>query len=343
MNRLNIREVIRTLPPGYFALPMSTGIISIATYLLGFNRVSNFLFILNTVELVTLSALLLLRISLYFPEFKKDLSTHSKGAAYLTTVAALCILGTKNVLVRNDLSYALLGWSVTFGIWLTFIFSFFILIILKKEKVGLREGINGTWLLMVVSSQALSISGNLVHDHFHFQPQITLFITLALYLLGAIFYIILISIIFYRMAFLPMEPKEFHPSFWINMGAAAISTLAGAVLVESISGVGEFQSLIPVLKVFTVFFWIAGSWWIPVIVVLEIWKRLEIRVRYTADYWSLVFPLGVYTVCTFKMAEVMGLEVLKTISGVTIYFALVAWLVTYFKMVESFWRKPTGN
>ena len=43
-------------------------------------------------------------------------------------------------------------------------------------------------------------------------------------------YISIISLIFYRYMFFKFSPADFVPSYWINMGAMAISTLAGSVL-----------------------------------------------------------------------------------------------------------------
>lgn len=343
MERLTIKNGIRYLSPVYFALPMSTGIISVASFTLGYERISDILFVINNVELIILSILLLLRLIFFFPEFKEDLSSHAEGAGFLTIVAALCIYGTKNVLLRNNLTAAIAGWSFSFGVWLAIIYSFFSLISIRKNKVSLREGINGSWLLFVVSVQALSISGNTVASHFDYPPQIVLFFTLLFFLLGAIFYLIIISFIFYRMAFFKMEPAEFRPSFWINMGAAAISTLAGATLAKDMAGVTEFQTFIPSMKVLTMFFWISGTWWIPVIAWMEIWKRTKIKVRYFPGYWSLVFPLGVYTVCTWELADVIGLEFLKGLPEVTIYFAWAAWAITYVEMIRHLTKSFFGK
>ncbi len=342
MNHFILRSAFQKLPPAYFALPMSTGIISVASFTLGYDSISRFLFIVNDIELVILSLLLVLRLTFFFNDFKKDLSSHAEGAGYLTIVAALCIFGTKSVLIKNDVTPAIAGWGIALVIWLLLIYSFFILITFKKEKPTLENGINGSWLLFVVSAQALSILGNLIATHFDFPPQNELFVTFIFYLLGVLFYLIIISLIFYRTAFFPMEPAEFKPSYWIDMGAAAISTLAGAMLVRQMEGVAEFQTFIPFTKVFTMLFWVGGTWWIPVIVFLEIWKRAEIKVRYSAGYWSLVFPLGVYTVCTWHLSLVMGLPFLKRISEVFIFIAWIAWLTTYLNMLFRFAKQIHG-
>jgi Voltage-dependent anion channel len=57
-----------------------------------------------------------------------------------------------------------------------------------------------------------------------------IFVSLCLFLLGGVLYLILISLIVQRWLFEPMRPAQITPSYWINMGAAAIATLAGTRL-----------------------------------------------------------------------------------------------------------------
>ena len=58
-----------------------------------------------------------------------------------------------------------------------------------------------------------------------------LFFALAIWLVGGMLYIWIIALIFYRFIFLPLEPGDLTPPYWINMGAMAISTLAGTTLI----------------------------------------------------------------------------------------------------------------
>jgi hypothetical protein len=55
---------------------------------------------------------------------------------------------------------------------------------------------------------------------------------------------------------------------------------------------------------------------------------------YTPRYWGIVFPLGMYTVATYQLALATGLTFLEDISHVTIYAALVAWLLAFIGLVR---------
>ena len=57
-----------------------------------------------------------------------------------------------------------------------------------------------------------------------------LFFALCMFLLGAMLYLTIITLIFYRFTFVALTVDQMTPPYWINMGAVAITTLAGASL-----------------------------------------------------------------------------------------------------------------
>lgn len=335
MSLYRIKKGILTFSPAYFALAMSTGIIAIASNMLGYTGLARYFFILNNLEFGILTLILIIRLIYCFPAFREDLSSHAEGAGFLTIIASACILGTEYTLLTSDSILSKVLWYFSIIAWVVIVYSFFILVTIRKRKPTLENGINGSWLLFVVSVQALSILGNFVAPSLRASQEASAFINLFFYLLGVLFYLVVIGIIFYRTTFFPMKANEFKPSYWIDMGAAAITTLAGTMLVTHLGTITPFRDFIPTIKVLTVFFWIAGSWWIPAILVLEIWRHLNIGVQYKSGYWCLVFPLGVYTVCTWHLSEVLQLPFLKFVSRVSIYMAWLAWVIIFIGMLKE--------
>ena len=162
-----------------------------------------------------------------------------------------------------------------------------------------------------------------------------LFEALCAYLLGAMFYILFIALIVYRWIFLRMEPAKLTPPYWINMGALAITTLAGARLILSSKSWEVLHDFQPFIGGFTLFFWATGTWWIPLLVIVGFWRHVVERVPVTYDpqYWSLVFPLGMYTVATFMFANATGMPFLLIIPRIAVYIAMLAWFITFSAML----------
>lgn len=143
-------------------------------------------------------------------------------------------------------------------------------------------------------------------------------------------YIWIISLIFYRYTFFVLSPADLSPPYWINMGAVAISALAGSLLIAAAPSSPLLTELLPFLKGFSLLFWATATWWIPMLLILGAWRHLYrgFPLRYDALYWGAVFPLGMYTVCTVRLAHAINTPELLIIPQVTIYVALIAWAAT---------------
>jgi len=124
------------------------------------------------------------------------------------------------------------------------------------------------------------------------------------------------------------------------MGAMAISTLAGARLVENAPDAWFLSSLLPFLKGFTIFYWATGTWWIPMLAILAVWRYAYPRfpLAYDPLYWGAVFPLGMYAAATREMARTMKLDFLLSVPSVFIFVALTAWTLTFVGMLATLWR-----
>lgn len=337
-----VKEGVKGLSPAYFAMVMATGIVSIGANLMGMRVVAVALGWFNSGAYLTFWALTLVRLSLYPRRFGADLFDHGRGPGFFTVVAATCVLGTQFIILWGNYTVAGLLLLLGIALWLVATYTIFTSFTIKENKPSLAEGLSGAWLLAVVSTQSVSVLSAIIAAHLEQPHRLQVnFFALSMWLWGGMLYIWMISLIFYRYAFFKFSPGDLTPPYWINMGAMAISTLAGAVLIMNATPEAPFlQTTLPFLEGFTIFFWATGTWWVPMLLILAIWRHIYRRfpLRYDPLYWGGVFPLGMYSVATFQMARAMHLDFLTTVSRVFIYIAFLVWTLTFVGLVRAMYR-----
>jgi tellurite resistance protein TehA-like permease len=326
-----LRAGIQHLHPAYFAMVMATGIVAIGCELTGWRPLAIGLSWLNIIFFLVLWALTLARAFVFPRDFFRDLIDHQRGPGFFTIVAGTSVLGRQQIIIFDHYAVATAMWFLAVPLWAGFTYAIFTGFTVKEDKPSLAEGIHGGWLIAVVATQAVSSLGTLLAHRFPAHETEILFFSLCLWLCGGMLYIWVISLIFYRYTFFRFLPSDLMPPYWINMGAMAISTLAGATLILNASRAPFLTALLPFLKGFTVFFWATATWWIPMLVILAVWRHAYKRLRLTYDplYWGAVFPLGMYTVSTYQLAQALDLPFLMWIPRYFILIALSAWIATF--------------
>lgn len=331
-------DTLETLHPAYFALVMATGIVAIAAHLQGHERLGTLLFWLNAAFFVGLTLATILRIIRYPSRLLADVANHSRGVGFFTVVAATGTFGTQLILQRQAAGLATIFWATAAALWVAITYGVLAVLTVKREKPGLVDGFNGGWLVIVVATQSVSILSTLIAQKLavDLQPLLA-FAALVLWLGAGALYMWLMTLVFYRYTFERMSPADLTPPYWINMGAMAISTLAGATLLEHAALSPLVAELIPFIKGVTLFFWAVASWWIPMLLLLGIWRYLIRGMPFAYDplYWGGVFPLGMYSVATLRLSQTLHAPFLFPLSEAFMVIAILVWTVTLFGMVDS--------
>jgi tellurite resistance protein TehA-like permease len=321
---------------------MATGIVSIAARMQDFDTVANALFALNVAAWTVLCVLTALRLQRHPARMLLDLRDHLRGPGFFTTVAATAVLASQFAIFDISLRAAFALAALAALLWFVLTYAIFAALTLKDDKPPLDKGINGGWLLAVVATQALAVLAALLAGRLPQPSRLELnFFALSMWLWGGMLYIWMMSLIFYRYTFFRLAPDDLTPPYWINMGAMAISTLAGSLLIANAPDAPFLQVMLPFLKGFTVLYWATGTWWIPMLLVLGVWRYVVKRfpLRYDALYWGAVFPLGMYSAATHQMSRVMQLDFLGYVAPAFLLVALAAWTAAFAGLVRQLLRQ----
>ncbi len=318
--------------PGYFSLSMATGIIAIDSHVLHHDGIDWILFVVNVIAYPTLWCITAARV-FRFPGFVlADFRTHELGPTFLTMVAATGLIGSQ--CATFGIAISLLPWilGLALMLWIGLMYGFLATTTLGSAKPDLEHGLNGSWFLLIVGTESVAILGSIVSRDVSHSPLIGFF-ALAACLLGGVLYLMMLGLVFYRWTFIPMSSAEMTESWWINMGAAAITTLAGAELLRSPLS----HQLRSFLDPFTVLFWAVATFWIPLLAII-FFRKYVIEwhnLRYRPGVWSLVFPLGMYSVATQTYASASGTGFLHPVARSLYWVALASWILSMIGLLNT--------
>ena len=331
------------LPYGSFAFVMATGIVSIATRLNGLAWLSGALFALNLSAFALLWLLLINRVGRRPAAVLDDLAEDREAPAILTVVAGTCVIASEIALTGAFPVLVAALWMLAAALWLGFVYGIAVGMTIRPAKAPIVQQIDGSWLLAVVATQALAIlTTHLAGTMLPREPA--LFVSLCLFLLGGVLYIVLIVLIVQRWLSLPMRPEDLTPPYWINMGAAAITTLTGALLVEALGPDAVRASVRDFVAGATILSWSVASGWIPLLTDLTVWRhRRGVPVRYRLDNWAMVFPLGMYTTATWRFAHGLGFRFLDIVPNLFVWIALAAWCLNFIGLLHALARSPSKS
>jgi len=74
---------------------------------------------------------------------------------------------------------------------------------------------------------------------------------------------------------------------------------------------------------------------------MSIWRHVVLRqpLWFEPSWWGMVFPLGMYTVATATVAQVLDLPaIFDDVASVFAWIAIAAWAATFANMLITLWR-----
>jgi len=188
-----------------------------------------------------------------------------------------------------------------------------------RRRQALPRGVytqpRGEWLLAVVATEGLAILAARI-AHLEQLPALHAGAT-ALWIAGGLAYVLIGALLVYRAAQPRFGLTDVSPDWWIVMGAPAIWCVAAVTITGAHPGTAGAAAA-------------AVAWGLAslMLIVIAIADSLRIRrfgARFTPERWTMVFPLGMYSVASWMLGHSLKAAWLSELGRLWLFVALVAW------------------
>lgn len=361
-----IGNALERLDPAYFGFVMSMGIVSIAFLELAVPIVARPLAVFNVACYALLLVLFAVRTAAFPERTFADLRERDRHWGALTFIVATNTVGIQFLFFFDAVTVAVVLWGVTVVITPLLLYYLFATEVIGAGKIDVRERIDGAFLLVIVCMQSLAVLGGLLTESLAGYGNALILLSMGYFGSGYVLYFVVVTVVTYRLLDGPIRPDDWTGPYWITMGAAAITTLAGTTLGPELAAFQGWESYAPVIIGVTFLAWAIASWWIPLLLVVDVWKfltggtdgdppvwvvllpwsRLGFGDRlhtYAPTAWGRVFPMGMYTACTLNLAGIGTFGLLSVIPAYWGWFALVVWALTFVGMLRAIGRVLLGD
>jgi tellurite resistance protein TehA-like permease len=238
------------------------------------------------------------------------------------------VLGVRLAAAGHPVTTAVLA-GLAAPVWLVLTYGVPASLLLARQRESVLGGVDGGWLLWVVGTQSLSVAASTLAPVWPTQSVLLASVAAGLWSVGLMLYLLLVSLIVLRWLTVPMTPATLGPPYWILMGATAISVLAGARILGLPAGLGVVRATAGFVEGFSFALWAFGTWWIPLLIVLGLWRHVRRHwpLSYEPTLWSVVFPLGMYSVATLSFGKVSRITFMEPLSRFILWVAVAAWVL----------------
>ncbi len=328
-----VRRTARGLAPSYFALVMATGIVSVDVNAAGLPALSAALLWTSGAAYAALLGLTLWRLVAYRAEMAHDMCDPRRAFGFFTFTAGTHVLGTRLadgghhgaaivLLAVGTLSWIVLAYAVP---WLS--------VLGRPGNETLRYA-DGSWFVLVVAGQSVAVLAATLERTATTGRSLLALLAVIAWCVSICLYVVVGMTVTLRLIRYKITPRDLTPPYWIAMGATAITTVAGSDISRMTAAPAALVAHDVALHI-SLIFWSFGTWLYPALVALGCWRHLVHRapLDYGPGWWSMIFPLGMYSAASHELGSVSGIPELLTIASIQTWIAFIAWLLAFGTML----------
>jgi C4-dicarboxylate transporter/malic acid transport protein len=335
------REVLGNLGPNWFSSVMGTGIVATAGAMLpvhvpGLRAFSEFVWVTAAVLLVVL----MIAVGGHWLRHPTVARTHGRnpqmahfyGAApmALMTVGAGAVLVGKDLIGERaavDLHWVLWSFGTVGGLFTALTIPY----LMFTQHAVEPDAAFGGWLMPVVPPMVSAATGALLIPHM--APgtgrATMLYGCYAMFGLSLVASLIIITLIWSRLAHFGTSGTARVPTLWIVLGPLGQSITAAGLLGTQ-AALAVPPDLASGMSVFGILFgvpmWGFALLWIGLATALTV-RTLRRGMPFALTWWSLTFPVGTFVTGTTQLADHTGLPLFRVAAVVAFVGLLLTWLL----------------
>ncbi|KPQ03066.1 SLAC1 anion channel family protein [Marinobacter sp. HL-58] len=230
-----------------------------------------------------------------YPDQVKAEFTHPIKLNFFPTISiGLILLSVALLPYSNDLS--LICWAIGAALHLSF--TLYVLSAWLHQTHFEVAHINPAWFIPIVGNILVPIAGV-----GHASPEISWFF----FSIGLVFWLVLLTIIFYRMFFHQPLPAKLLPTLFILIAPPAVGFVSWFQLVGEVNAFGR------VLYYVAIF--------LTLMLLTQVTRFL--RLEFFLSWWAYSFPMAAITIATFLMYEQLQLPFFKWLGMALLGFLTV--------------------
>ncbi len=303
----------------WFNVVTALAMMALVCQLYGYTKTSQHLFIAGLAIFLSTTVFMVMRVIVFCKNTLNEFLNPENTLYFHTIVGTVNLVGVCLSRILHWHTTANIFWYAGIALWVGISLATFTTLFLcqKSEDRKLEGVLHGGWFFATLSTQSTVFLGTIIMEHAAGHTFIIQLLSFALWSIGAWLYLILSSIIFLRLFFCKFSDITTLSPYWMNIGAAGATALAGVSLYQHIQiAGGPFSDLLPFLKGTSLLFWSIGLWWLPFLLILAIVKQ-ESRAGglvFTVGYWEIVLTLGLYATGTSQLSHVFEGQYLPLMS-----------------------------
>jgi tellurite resistance protein TehA-like permease len=334
--------------PVCFAMVMATGIVSVALQQAGAPSLSAALLVIAAAVFVVLVAASAVRAVAFPVTLRADLGHPDQAFTSFAFVAACGVLGDRLADGGYRLPAAGLA-GAALAAWL--VLTCLVPARLAARRLSRLADVNGTWYLWAVGTQSLAITAAFLHSLGMLPAGPAALAAITAWSAGIVVYLVITVLVARRLLLVGVGPQEATNPYWVAMGAASISVLAAAGILR-IAGApavaarahaaaafaaAAYAGLHPAITGLAVALWFIATVLIPLLAAATAARYLHrpVRPRYRVDMWTVVFPLGMYSMAGMQLGTAAGLPLVYRVGAVAVPVATAAWALTIIGLAAS--------